>query len=219
MKDINLGGQQFVLNHEGILFWPEENIAVASDLHLEKGSHFALHGQLIPVHDSVETLRVLLSALEIFGMEKLILLGDTFHDQQGYDRMNNKARNLFKKLCESHEVIWIKGNHDGAFVPPHVGDFEEFKVRNMTFRHEATKDDHHEISGHYHPKANIKYKGARISRSCFIEDGTRMIMPAFGKFTGGFDIREDAIAQFFPKDFTAHLLGKDSIYSIPSSKI
>jgi uncharacterized protein len=90
----------------------------------------------------------------------------------------------------------------------------------VIFRHEALEDDKgFEISGHFHPKAEIEYKGARISKRCFVEDGRRMILPAFGSYTGGLSVTDSAIASFFPDGFRIHALGNARVFSIAGAQI
>ena len=48
MKEIVFAGQQLILHHESVLLWPAQKTAVVSDLHLEKASHFAKKGQMLP---------------------------------------------------------------------------------------------------------------------------------------------------------------------------
>ena len=52
-----------------------------------------------------------------------------------------------------------------------------------------------------------------MRRRCFAADQTRLVMPAFGEFTGGLNIRDAAFADLFDTlAFTAHMLGPDRLY-------
>ncbi|HAD84419.1 MAG TPA: phosphoesterase, partial [Brevundimonas sp.] len=42
----------------------------------------------------------------------------------------------------------------------------------------------------------------------------RLIMPAFGAFTGGLDVRDPAIAGLFPTPPLAALLGRDKVHAV-----
>ena len=55
-----------------------------------------------------------------------------------------------------------------------------------------------EVSGHYHPKARLLASGRRVSRACFVLSGRRLILPAFGCYTGGLDVRAPALARIAP---------------------
>lgn len=219
MKELKFCKEHFILHPSGILIWPSENIAVVADLHLEKASYYAKEGQFLPPHDSIETLQNLQKDLEFTNVNTLILLGDTFHDEAGYQRLDFKSKELFKQLTGRHDVIWIIGNHDGAFIPPHARGYDELRINNILFRHEACAGASKEISGHYHPKATLKLKGQKISKPCLMEDGSKMILPAYGVLTGGLDVLSLPISSVVQEEFTVHLLGRKDIYSVASNKL
>lgn len=218
MKEITFASETFILHPSGLLLWPDQSTAIVADLHLEKASYYAARGQFLPPHETEETLQNLLTNLEFSAMKKVIFLGDSFHDLKGYERLNKTSKKLFDKLCEHYEILWVEGNHDASFVPPNIKTVFEERIRNITLRHIAEANATLEISGHYHPKAQIHLKGQRINRACFIEDGNRFILPAYGSLTGGLDIKNKVISELFSENFTAHLLGNNKIYSIPSNK-
>ncbi len=224
MKNLNFCGQNFLLHPSGMLIWPSQNIAMIADLHLEKGSHFAMNGQLLPPHDSLYSLQLLLDTLSASGATHVILLGDSFHDAAGFERMGTASLTLFQQLCTDYQVTWILGNHDGSFIPAGTKGVIDLVLHGISLRHEADnkaffKPGQGEISGHFHPKARLKRRGQRVSRACFLEDGRRMILPAFGAYTGGLDVCDPVYRLLFPTDFTAHLLGKEKIYSIPRREL
>ena len=48
-----------------------------------------------------------------------------------------------------------------------------------------------------------------MSRRCFASDCTRLVMPAFGAYAGGLNVRDRAFADVFGTlAFTAHMLGE-----------
>ena len=56
-------------------------------------------------------------------------------------------------------------------------------------------------------------------RRCFAVDETRMVMPAFGEFTGGLNIRDAAFADLFGTlAYTAHMLGPDRLYAFTAKR-
>jgi DNA ligase-associated metallophosphoesterase len=198
------GGHEFLMHPSGILFWPLRSMAIVSDLHLEKGSHFAKRGYFLPPYDSHETLVRLFDVFQELKPENTLILGDTFHDEHGFNRLHFDSRALFKMLL-NYNPIWITGNHDGDFVPKGFSAHTSLKIENITFNHQAAVGIEHEISGHYHPKVDIFHLNARVSRPCFIEDGNKMILPAFGAYTGGLSIQDKAIMR---------LLSKPRIYAL-----
>ena len=66
-------------------------------------------------------------------------------------------------------------------------------------RHEAKRGETKpELSGHYHPKMRVKVRTRHIARPCAVisrsaKAGDRMILPAFGAYTGGMDAGDPVI--------------------------
>ena len=83
-----------------------------ADLHLEKGSFFARHGQLIPPYDSRETLERVALAIRETGARRVITLGDNFHDSAGSTRLEEHAAGMLHALTRTVDWVWITGNHD-----------------------------------------------------------------------------------------------------------
>jgi metallophosphoesterase superfamily enzyme len=90
----------------------------------------------------------------------------------------------------------------------------------MLFRHEARPgavgSGAVEISGHFHPKATMPTRCGGVTRPCFLTDGRqRLILPAFGAYTGGLDVADPAIAALLPRGGRAFLLGRERLYALP----
>jgi len=211
---LRFAGQDMMLHPAGAVYWPAPSILMVADLHLEKGSHFARRGFYLPPYDSRETLQKLLDVVAAFNPDRLVVLGDSFHDPQGYDRLGDTEKILFERLT-AFDPVWVRGNHDGPFVPPGFAAADVFHQDGVALRHEARADDAGpEISGHFHPKTDMIHKGGRIARPCFIEDGVRLILPAFGAYTGGLAVTHASIAGLFPNGYRLHVLGDKRIYSL-----
>ena len=69
------------------------------------------------------------------------------------------------------------------------------------------------MSGHFHPKASVPARGAAVRRPCFVADARRVVMPAFGAYTGGLDVADPAIARLFPRGGRVFLLGRERVFS------
>ena len=219
MTLIDFASHSLNLCHDGTIHWAAQSMLIVSDLHLEKGSHFAVKGRFLPPYDSRETLGKLQVALQKTHAKRVLFLGDSFHDADGHARLAAEERALLDHLCGTFEVIWVQGNHDGSWVPPCVQQCADYTIDGITFTHEATRKGRAEISGHFHPCVRVNHKGGSVRRPCFIEDGNKLILPSFGAFTGGMDVREAVIAAHFPEPFRVHILGQDRVYSLPSVRL
>jgi uncharacterized protein len=203
----------------GALFWEEQRLLVVSDLHLEKGSSFAARGVLLPPYDTVATLSRLASVVARHDPRTVIALGDSFHDRTAHERLSAPDREAIAALQARRDWIWISGNHDPA-LPSDLGGIvaSEVAIGPIAFRHEPTGAIG-EIAGHLHPKARVATRARWLERRCFASDGERVVMPAFGAYTGGLSIRDDAFSRIFPSTaFMAHVLGDARLYAIAASR-
>jgi uncharacterized protein len=227
--EITVAGVPLVADIAGALYWPEEGLLVVSDLHLEKGSAFAVRGVLMPPYDTATTLERLAGLLGRYAARIVVALGDNSHDGNGPARLASADRAHLFELQRGRDWVWIAGNHDpdpregigGAFA-------RSLALGPLAFRHEpATARSRGgdsgacdgEIAGHLHPAARIIQRGRMLTRKCFATDGTRLVMPAFGAYTGGLNIRNAAFLKIFGAlGFTAHLIGQRRLYAFAAAR-
>jgi len=211
---IHLAGERLMLDPMGALVWPAAGLMAVSDLHLEKGTSYARKGMLLPPWDTHTTLDRLTLLLRRWQPRIVVALGDSFHDDGGAARLPQGELDRLNAMTRAHRFIWVLGNHDPT-PPANVGGewVETFDTAPLVFRHQAIAAAMGEIVGHHHPKALIPTRGTSVSRPCFVADGYRVMMPAFGTYTGGLDVRDPAIARLFPRGGRVFLLGKDRLYS------
>ena len=195
-------GEDFVLTRANALYWPREQALLVADLHLEKASFFAKHGQFLPPYDSRETLERLAAAIRDTGARRVLCLGDNFHDAAGVDRLEPHAAGMLDALTRATDWVWLTGNHDekGGEARPQGGTvLPELEVAGMILRHQAMPGETRpELSGHYHPRLQLRIQRRNIRRACVVlaeSPGAsgRMILPAFGALTGGMDAADPAI--------------------------
>lgn len=202
---------------EGVLLLPVHDTLVVSDLHLEKGAAFARRRMHLPPWDTAATLARLAAAVHRHNPKRVISLGDSFHDEEGAACLPEMFRSALTAIMAGREWIWISGNHDPTPPPGLPGvTTGEFRLGDLVFRHEpSAKPKPGEIAGHLHPAATVVVRGHRVRRPCFVEDGVRMILPAFGAFTGSVDIAASRTAALFDwSRLNAYLLGADRIYPV-----
>lgn len=216
---IVLAGVPLLADCSGALYWPEQGLLAVADLHLEKGSSFAARGQLLPPYDTAVTLSRLGRLVAHYAPRVVIALGDSFHDGDGPARLSREDRDNLHALQRGRDWIWLTGNHDPEPAANIGGTFHStLALGALTFRHIPTGVDG-EIAGHLHPVARVSHRGRAVSRRCFAADKTRMVMPAFGAFTGGLNIRDAAFADAFGTlAFTAHMLGEDRLYAFTAKR-
>jgi len=220
--DILVCGKHFSTDASGVLYWPEQKTLIVSDLHLEKGSAAAGKDQLLPPYDTRSTLRRLAGLIDRFDPDRVIALGDSFHDARAAERLRKKDRERLCILRQGREWYWITGNHDPA-LPDWLGGrvCPALTLDGMKFQHEpAGGAKTHEIAGHLHPAARLTRRGATVRRKCFISNGDRLVIPAFGAYAGGLNVLDKAFADLFPGgDFHVWMLGKRDVYPVSKTQL
>lgn len=201
----------------GALYWPAQRAILVADLHFEKASAFAVRGRFLPPYDSHDTLACLIAALELTGATRVFCLGDSFHDRRGPERLPAGPRAALKALTAQLDWVWITGNHDdGAAAALGGRVMVEARIGALVLRHEADPTDPgFELSGHFHPKVAVHIRGRRIVRRCFAVSATKIILPAYGAFTGGLDVADPAIATAMGGPVTACVAQGDRLLRFP----
>ncbi len=205
----------------GAIFWRDRRVLVVSDLHLEKASFFAEKGTPLPPYDTVETLDRLEILLQIYRPELVISLGDSFHDNRASERIVREHVLRICTLTKKYKWIWITGNHDSKIGSIGGGiSMPCFICGPLTFRHQAAVESQNgEISGHFHPRAQIQLRRRRVVGRCFITDSRRLILPAFGAFTGGLDVSHMDIRGLFGNQFDVLFLGPSKVHKFSNSSL
>lgn len=210
---VTLGGERVLLDPAGVAFFPARRLLAVADLHLEKGSALAGRGAALPPYDSRATLERLWRAVRQWRPARVVALGDSFHDRHGALRLEEEARTRLAAIAALAELVWVLGNHDPdppAALPGQA--CAEWREGAIAFRHQGGGTAP-EICGHHHPKARIATRGRSVARPCFVASPTRLMLPAFGAYTGGLDVRDPAIAGLFRRGGRIFLLGRERLFS------
>jgi DNA ligase-associated metallophosphoesterase len=210
-----IAGERVTARPSGALWIEAAGALVVADLHFEKGSSFAARGQLLPPYDTGETLARLEAEVADLAPRLIVFLGDTLHDGGAEARLAEADRGRIAALARGRELVWIAGNHDPAGPRNLPGEcVDALAVGSVRLVHEpAARPALGEIAGHLHPCALVPGVGRR--RRCFVADGERLILPAFGAYAGGLNVRDPAIRGLLgPKKFAA-VLGVGRVHPIP----
>jgi len=215
-RALAVAGVEFAADPAGALYWPEQRLLAVADLHLEKGSAFATRGVLLPPYDTAATLGRLALLMTRYAPRIVVALGDSFHDGRGPARLADTDRAALRGLQRDRDWIWIAGNHDPEPAAGIGGRFlNTFSSGAITFRHEPVAQSRGAIAGHLHPVARVSRRGRAVSRRCFVSDRDHLVMPAFGAYAGGLNVRDRAFAEIFETlAFTVHMLGERRVYAV-----
>jgi DNA ligase-associated metallophosphoesterase len=214
---LDVAGAGFVADPAGALFDEAGGLLIVADLHLEKGSAYAARRVLLPPYDTAATLARLQRLVLHYQPRAIAALGDSFHDSGAGERLHAGDRETLAALQKRRDWLWIAGNHDPA--PPHGLGGEahaEIHCNGITLCHEPRPGAiAGEIAGHLHPVARVASSRGSLRRRCFVADGARCVMPAFGAYAGGLNLRDAAFQPLFGRGaFVAHVLGRNRVYAI-----
>ncbi|MEM9705420.1 MAG: ligase-associated DNA damage response endonuclease PdeM [Pseudomonadota bacterium] len=216
-NEITLNGETLVPLTGAALYWPRLQALIVADLHFEKGSSFARQGVPLPGYDTRSTLRRLGQLCSAYKPATIISLGDAFHDLGAEGRMDDADIALLDALISGHEWLWILGNHDPE-PPKRFGGTvaRTERIGGLFMTHEPNEHaEPGEIAGHMHPCARVRTGNKTLRRRCFVQSPERLIMPAFGAFTGGLNVLDEAFGAYLPGEFTAWAIGGEGVYPIP----
>ena len=201
-------GETLHLLPSGGLYWPARNLLAVSDLHLGKSERLARRGgSLLPPYETQATLEKLDRDLEATGAEAVICVGDSFDDLAAAEGIAEPSRIWLVRLMAGRDWTWIAGNHDPGPVDIGGSHRDEMTLEGITFRHIATSRAGPEVSGHYHPKARI----GPAARPCFLIDTARVILPAYGTYTGGLWCDDPALSALMEPGALAILTGPRTV--------
>ncbi len=213
-----VGGIAVELHPSGALWLAAARTLVVADLHLEKASSFARTGQLLPPYDTAITLARLEAVVAALAPDRVVALGDSFHDRGGPGRLSPADAARLAALVAGREWLWVTGNHD-----PEIAAFlggaraADAEIGGLVLRHEPSATFvEGEVCGHLHPALTVVGRGRGVRRRCFATDGHRLVLPAFGALAGGLDLFDQAFARVLSRARTvAHLIGAERLYRIP----
>jgi uncharacterized protein len=204
MYSFTLAGCQLCALPSGALFWPDRQLLCVSDLHLGKSERIARRGgSLLPPYETRATLESLDSDIEATGARRIVCLGDSFDDLAAAEGLDPADQLWLTRLMAGREWIWIEGNHDAGPLELGGSHLADLQLGPLRFRHIATSDLG-EISGHYHPKLRLAGKSLR----CFLLDAHRLILPAYGTYTGGLWCADAILVGLMQPDALALALSK-----------
>lgn len=219
-----LGRLAALCDVSGALWLPDERTLLVADLHFEKGASRAARGYLLPPYDTRETLSRLAAVIARHDPARVIALGDSFHDRHGPARLSGPAlameRDMLTAMMRGRDWLWLTGNHDPD-LPESIGGSvaEKVAIAGVRLVHEPSLEGGYEIAGHLHPVAKLAGRAGRLRARCFARDADRCIMPAFGAFTGGLNLRDPAYAPYFPDGATAHVIGRSRVYAVGRDRL
>ncbi|MGH6986140.1 MAG: ligase-associated DNA damage response endonuclease PdeM [Caulobacteraceae bacterium] len=218
---LRLAGEEVVCRRSGALWIEAARMLVVADLHLEKGSAYAARGQMLPPFDTVDALGRLEAEVADAAPSTIVFLGDSFHDVAALARLEASATKRVRAISAAARLIWIEGNHDRAVLGALPGEaLAELRVGSLLLVHEpAGFRGLGEVAGHLHPCAKVRSAAGALRRRCFVTDGRRIVLPAFGAYAGGLNVLDRAFRTLFQDRPLAAVIGEKGLHLMPSRSL
>ncbi|MEM6422539.1 MAG: ligase-associated DNA damage response endonuclease PdeM, partial [Pseudomonadota bacterium] len=217
---VDLAGERLEARPTGTLWWPAERVLAAGDLHLGRAAAAARRGEsFLPPYGDQDTLDRLAAEVRLTGARRVVLVGDSFDDTLSADEAAAAVAEALQVLAAGRDLIWIAGNHDPRPVHALPGRWaSSLRVGPLVFRHiaasAAPQPGGAEVSAHYHPRATLVGRRGAVTRRCFLVSGDRLILPAFGTYTGGLDALDSAFDALMDDAASVLMTGR-RVVSVP----
>lgn len=204
---VTVVGEALWLLPSRALYWPARRTLLMADMHCGKAATFRAGQLAIPDGNMEADFERLTVTLESTDARRLVILGDWIHAAVGCTERVIHAMRLWRDRHRGRDVVWIRGNHDRgrrAHLAAQLGfcECEELQEGPFRFCHDpaipGSRVGQVAIGGHEHPTVRLWSPGMpRLTAPCFHLTPSRIVLPAFGSFTGGHRISIEAHSRVF----------------------
>ncbi|MFJ4456985.1 ligase-associated DNA damage response endonuclease PdeM [Pseudomonas sp. NPDC089392] len=197
-------GQTLWLLPDKAIYWPARRALLVADVHIGKAASYRALHQPVPRGTTEATLARLDALLEEHKCEQLIVLGDFLHARTARAPATLARLHAWRARHNDLKIVLIRGNHDrNAGDPPvslgiEVKD-EPWVLAPFALQHEPEANPTHPVlAGHVHPVFVLRGKARqRLRLPCFLIDEQVSLLPAFGEFTGGWEITPTSASRVY----------------------
>lgn len=193
IRMIDFAGQSLHLLPDRAAWWPAAEALVVADLHFGKSATFRAAGVPVPSGATAKDLSRLDALIGQTAPRRLFILGDLLHSRFGRDTQLHETVATWRHRHVDLQITLVRGNHDRA-AGAMPAEWEMIEVEEpfdtamgLHLSHDPCCDcPAATLCGHVHPTYALRdYDGSAVSVPCFVLDHNRLILPAFGTFTGG----------------------------------
>jgi DNA ligase-associated metallophosphoesterase len=201
---IRLAGEELWLLPEKAVYWPAQLALLVADVHFGKAAAYRSLGQPVPQGTTRQNIAVLDTLLAALPCRQLIFLGDFLHGPGSHACATLAALSEWRARHADLPVTLIRGNHDKrAGDPPAALNIcvvpEPMLLGPFALQHEPNPyPGRHVLAGHVHPVYRLNGRGRQSLRlACFRMSETVSLLPAFGAFTGGYQVEREGNCRIF----------------------
>lgn len=196
---IDIHGHALVLSAERAAFDPVSKSLFVADVHLGKDAVFRARGIPVPAGSTRETLARLDALIATHLPESIVFLGDLLHARESHALETLTALRAWRSKHRTLGLVLVEGNHDR-----HAGALSaEFDVVTVVepyrfgpwalCHHPQVVDDAYVLAGHEHPAFRLSTRFESVRLPCFRFGAHTGVLPAFGEFTGGFNVNQTRV--------------------------
>ena len=215
MLRIRVAGADVVLHPSGAALLSESKTLLVADAHFGKAVSFRKLGVPVPEATTGGTLDALSAAIDATQARRVVFLGDFLHSRRSHAPETLSALARWRAERAGLELTLVRGNHDDrAGDPPaslaiEVVD-EPHRIGPFACcHHPQTHPTHFVLAGHVHPACRLHGTGRdRLRLPCFVHEAGHAILPAFGEFTGGWQVPPAPGRRFYG-------VGGESVWALP----
>ena len=213
---VQWAGQDLGLLADRALWWPALRVLFIADLHIGKAASYRALGQPVPGGTTQQNLARLDRLIETQLPLQIVFLGDFLHAAQARTPQVLAALQAWRAQHARLALTLVRGNHDSrAGDPPPALDIAVVNEPHLigpfaACHHPQTHATHFVLAGHLHPVCTLYGRGRdRIRMPCFVSQGEQAILPAFGEFTGGWQVEAAPGRRFYG-------VGGDAVWALPA---
>jgi DNA ligase-associated metallophosphoesterase len=191
------------LTPERAVHWPAESTLFIADVHVGKAAVFRARGLPVPRGTTSATLSRLSRVVARTGARKLVVLGDFLHARESHAEGTMAALQAWRASHPELTCVIVQGNHDrhagalsaaSGFLVQHepyvsgalIGVHEPHEAERA--RQACAPDTPLVLAGHVHPVFSLRDRLDSLRLPCYAWRDGVMTLPAFGDFTGGYEV-------------------------------
>lgn len=201
---IDLGGQALDLRPDRAVAWPARKTVFIADVHLGKDQVFRRSGVPIPADVLNAELDALSGLVAATVPDRLVVLGDWVHAEPADDEAWPRIIECWRSQHAELDLVLVAGNHDRGLSAwldrwRMQAWADGVEVDGLRLTHEVDLEAPEPgLSGHVHPVVRIGRRKDRIRLPAFARKSDHLILPSFGRFTGGGEGLERQGWSFYP---------------------
>ncbi|MDL2357919.1 MAG: ligase-associated DNA damage response endonuclease PdeM, partial [Pseudomonadota bacterium] len=193
-RAVVVAGETLLLLAQKALYWPARKMLVVADIHFGKAASFRAQGVPVPRGTTSANLAALDALMAAHDIAHIMFLGDFLHARAAHASATVAAMLAWRRRHPDLKLTLVRGNHDR-----HAGDpaaalaiemvDEPYALAPFAFcHHPDLATPGYALAGHLHPTFLLATRFDALRLPCFVVGPERMILPAFGAFTGGFPV-------------------------------